>query len=161
MIKLIACIDKYNSLGINGDLIYKIKKDLKIFKEKTIGQTVVMGRNTFESINKTPLPNRKNIVISKTLPDSNDRSYTIIRDINDVFNIKHEGDLYIIGGKQIFNYFSDYYDEIHLSIIKDEYTKKYDILKSVKFDMPNLNNFTLLSKNNYEMFYINVYRRLS
>lgn len=161
MIKLIACIDKYNSLGINGDLIYRIKEDLKIFKEKTIGNTVVMGRNTFESINKIPLPNRKNVIISKTLPQPKDGSYTVLKNIEDVFNIKHEGDLCIIGGQHIFNYFSNHYDELHLSIIRGEYTKNYDISKAVKFNMPDVNNFNLISRDEYEMFYIEVYKRLS
>ena len=54
MLNLIACIDKYNSIGLNNDLIYKFKDDLHIFKQKTINNTVIMGRKTFESLNNNP-----------------------------------------------------------------------------------------------------------
>lgn len=51
------------AIGKNNELIWNIPNDLKFFKEKTIGKTVVMGANTFHSIGK-PLPQRNNIVIT-------------------------------------------------------------------------------------------------
>ncbi len=161
MLKLIACIDKYNSLGIYGDLIYKIKDDLKIFKEKTLNKTVVMGRNTFKSINYTPLPNRENIIISNTISEPKDGSFKVFKNIDDVFNIPKDVEVFITGGKNIYEYFLPYYDELHLSIIKDEFTKNYDINKSVKLNINNIKDFTLKSKEEYEMFYVCVYKRTS
>ena len=69
-INLIAAIGKNNELGYNKDLIWKIKGDLKFFKNTTIGHPVVMGRRTFESLPKV-LPQRENIVISSTMEDVN------------------------------------------------------------------------------------------
>lgn len=63
-ISIIAAIGKNNEIGKKGDLPWNMPKDLKHFKEKTLGHTVIMGRKTFESIGK-PLPKRKNIVITK------------------------------------------------------------------------------------------------
>ena len=70
MIFLIAAKDKNNVIGINNSSPWHLPDDLKRFKKITDGNTVIMGRKTFESIGK-PLPNRFNIVISKTLKQKN------------------------------------------------------------------------------------------
>lgn len=58
-------------IGKNGDMIWKLPNDFKMFKKITTscptGNTVIMGRNTFESIRRRPLPNRTNIIVSSTL----------------------------------------------------------------------------------------------
>lgn len=159
MLKLIACIDKNNSIGINNDLIYRFKKDLEIFKQKTINNIVIMGRNTFKSINNKPLPNRSNIIISKSLKNPENNSYTVFKNIDEVFNIKNDKDIFIIGGKQIYEYFENYYDELHLTIVKDEFTKEYDINSSIKLNI-DLNKFKLISSQNFEEFHIRIYKRL-
>lgn len=159
MLNLIACIDKYNSIGLNNDLIYKFKDDLHIFKQKTINNTVIMGRKTFESLNNNPLPNRENIIISKTLSESKNNSYSIFKNINDVFKILANKTVFIIGGKQIYEYFNPYYDEIHLTVVKNEFTKNYNINDSIKLNI-NLDNFKIISSQNFEKFHINIYKRL-
>lgn len=159
MLKLIACIDKFNSIGINNDLIYKFSDDLKIFKQKTINNTIVMGRKTFESLKFKPLPNRKNIIISKTLSNPIDNSYIIFQNIDDVFKINNQKNIFIIGGKQIYEYFNNYYEELHLTIVKDNFTKDYNINKSIKLNI-NLDNFKIISSKEFNKFHINVYKRL-
>lgn len=74
MFSIIVAIGNNNEIGKNNKLLWYIPEDLKKFKEITSGKTVVMGRNTFESIGGS-LPNRHNIVLSKNfylLPDNND-----------------------------------------------------------------------------------------
>lgn len=159
MLKLIACIDKFNSIGINNDLIYKFSDDLKIFKQKTINNTIVMGRKTFESLKFKPLPNRKNIIISKTLSNPIDNSYIIFQNIDDVFKINNQKNIFIIGGKQIYEYFNNYYEELHLTIVKGNFTKDYNINKSIKLNI-NLDNFKIISSKEFNKFHINVYKRL-
>lgn len=130
-----------------------------IFKEKTLNNIVVMGRNTFESIGCKPLPNRDNIIISSTLNNKADKSYVVFNDIKDVLKLKTNKDIYIIGGKSIYEYFIDFYDELHISLIKDEHTKNYDVNQAVKLNLP-LNKFKLISSQEHELFFINVYKRL-
>ena len=62
---LIAAVDKNLAIGKNGQIPWKIKEDLKFFKEKTEGTSIIMGRSTFDSIGR-PLPNRKNIVMTRS-----------------------------------------------------------------------------------------------
>ena len=160
MLKLIACIDQYNSIGIKNDLIYRYKEDLKIFREKTINNIIAMGRKTFESIGSKPLYNRKNIVISKKLLTPKDNSFTVFNNINDILKLSKEKSVFIIGGKQIYEYFIPYYDELHITHIKASFTKAYNINDSLKINI-NLNNFKIISSQNFEQFHINIYKRLN
>lgn len=64
MFSLIVAIGKNNGIGKNNQLLWHIPEDLKNFKKITTGKTVIMGRNTYESIGR-PLPNRVNIVLSR------------------------------------------------------------------------------------------------
>lgn len=63
-ISAIVAIGPSNGIGMGSDLLWRIKEDLKFFKETTTGHVVVMGRKTFESIGR-PLPNRENIVVTQ------------------------------------------------------------------------------------------------
>lgn len=64
VLSLIAAMDQNHIIGIQNRLPWHLPADLKHFKQLTIGKPIVMGRTTFESIGK-PLPNRRNIVISR------------------------------------------------------------------------------------------------
>lgn len=65
-VSIIAAVAKNLALGYENKLIYRLPDDMKRFKALTTGHTVVMGRNTFNSLPKGALPNRRNIVLSRT-----------------------------------------------------------------------------------------------
>lgn len=100
---LIAAIDKNNAIGFNNQLIYHLPNDLKRFKNITSGHTVLMGRKTFESLPKGALPNRRNIILSKSL----DKPYPnteICSSIEQAIELcQGEDKIFIIGGEQIYN----------------------------------------------------------
>ena len=62
---LIAAVDKNLAIGKNGKIPWHIKEDLLFFQKNTLNTAMIMGRSTFDSIGK-PLPNRKNIVMTKS-----------------------------------------------------------------------------------------------
>ena len=66
MINIIAAVAKDRAIGFQNKLIYWLPNDLKRFKSLTTGHTIIMGRNTFLSLPKGALPNRRNIVLSHT-----------------------------------------------------------------------------------------------
>ena len=66
MITIIAAVAKNRAIGFQNKLIYWLPNDLKRFKALTIGHTIIMGRNTFLSLPKGALPNRRNIVLSRS-----------------------------------------------------------------------------------------------
>lgn len=66
-ISLIACIAQNGAIGFHNHLLYPIRKDMQRFKTLTTGHTVIMGRMTYLSLPNGPLPNRRNIIVSKTM----------------------------------------------------------------------------------------------
>ena len=111
---LIVALCKNNGIGKNGDIPWKITKDLKYFKDvtsfnKTSGENVViMGRKTWESIPEKfkPLSNRINIVLSKTLSDTSLKDYNntfVYKSLNDVLSMSYQkSNIFVIGGGQIY-----------------------------------------------------------
>ena len=69
MISIIAAVDRHMGIGYENKLLFWLPNDLKRFKALTTGNTIIMGRKTFESLPKGALPNRRNIVLS-TRPDT-------------------------------------------------------------------------------------------
>ena len=67
MINVIAAVAKNRAIGNDNKLIYWLPNDLKRFKALTTGHTIIMGRNTFDSLPKGALPNRRNVVLSRSV----------------------------------------------------------------------------------------------
>ncbi len=67
MISMIAAVDSRLAIGFRNELLYWLPNDLKRFKALTTSHTIIMGRATFESFPKGALPNRRNVVLSRTL----------------------------------------------------------------------------------------------
>ena len=66
MVSIIAAVAKNRAIGFKNKLIYWLPNDLKRFKALTTGHTIIMGRNTFLSLPKGALPNRRNIVLTRS-----------------------------------------------------------------------------------------------
>ena len=115
MINIIAAIGKNGELGLNNQLLWHLKEDMKYFKETTMGYIVVMGRKTFESIGK-PLPNRENIVLSRSNLNING-----VKIVNDPYKIlEYNEKVFIIGGESIYRFFLPYADNLYLTEIDEE-----------------------------------------
>src|SRR5690606_26492450 len=97
-------------------LPWHLPSDLKFFKEVTTGKNIVMGRRTWESLPKKPLPNRNNIVISS----SKQEVETFDNLSSCVEKYKNE-DLYVIGGAVLYNTAMDIADELIISRIPGYY----------------------------------------
>jgi dihydrofolate reductase len=114
--KLIIACDPKGGIGYNGKLPWsKIEGDLPRFKELTTGKTVVMGRNTWDSLPKKPLPNRVNYVFSRNALDG---AITL----SDPIFLESVKDGWVIGGAKVVETCWDLIDEIHLSRTFAEYT---------------------------------------
>lgn len=114
-ISIIAAVGKNLELGKNNDLIWHFKEDMRFFKETTTGHTVVMGRKTFESLPKA-LPNRRNIVISSN-PDYVAEGAEVVTDINDIYSLAENDEVFIIGGGKIYSRFVNDADKLYLTEI--------------------------------------------
>ena len=117
MITMVAACSSNRVIGKENKLIWRVPGDLKRFKEMTTGQTVVMGRKTYESIGK-PLPNRTNVILSRDT-DLKIDGCLISSDLEDVLNTYPNA--FIIGGEEIYRQCMNYADSISLTLINKEF----------------------------------------
>lgn len=127
MIILIAAHGNDRVIGNNNALPWHIKEDLKLFKELTVGRTIVMGRKTYESVGA--LPNRKTIVISRTMTSNTD--VMVFPTLNDVITHMGNDDIIIVGGESIYQQSLPLADVLIITHIQgefdgDTYFPKYD-----------------------------------
>ncbi len=124
MIKIIAAVGKNLELGKNNGLIWRLPGDLRFFKEQTEGLTVVMGRNTFNSLPKK-LPNRKHLVLTdvddfnKSVDDV-DIYYNLQDLVEAVKKLAETTSVFIIGGASVYKQFVEYAEEILLTEVDAE-----------------------------------------
>lgn len=122
--KAIVAVDLNWGIGYDGRLLQIIPEDMKFFKTQTIGNVVVMGRETFETLpGKAPLKDRINIVLSRNKNFTNDR--VIICNSVEVTLEKLKkypsDNIFIIGGESIYKEFLPYCNEIYLTKIQSKY----------------------------------------
>lgn len=122
MISIIVAMTKDKVIGRNGTLPWKISADLIHFKKTTLNKPVIMGRKTFDSLQHKPLPNRKNIVISSTLPPKNTTNLVIVSNKEEALEQAHNfPEIMIIGGSKIYEMFLPVADKMYISFIKENY----------------------------------------
>ncbi|MFK5883818.1 MAG: dihydrofolate reductase [Candidatus Izemoplasma sp.] len=124
MVSIIVAISKNNVIGYKNKMPWHYKEDLAYFKKTTLNHTVLMGSNTFKSIlsylNK-PLPKRVSVVASKS-----GYNYPGIKTINNVAeyvsNFPKDEELFVIGGKMIYDLTIDLADRLYITHINQEFT---------------------------------------
>lgn len=103
---IITACTKNLVIGKEGRIPWNIPADLKFFKEVTLNHPVIMGRKTWESLPKKPLPERLNIVISKTLPQIKSDDLWIVNSLKAAIDAASyedpNGEAFIMGGEQIY-----------------------------------------------------------
>ena len=118
MISIIAAVAKNRAIGFENKLLYWLPNDLKRFKALTTGHTIIMGRNTFESLPKGALPNRRNVVLSRTTKELlGCEVYPTLKDA--LQSCKPEEDIYIIGGARVYEQAIKFADRLCLTEIDD------------------------------------------
>lgn len=112
MIIGIVAVAKNNAIGKDGKLPWHYSADLKFFKETTSGHAVMMGFNTWRAIGK-PLPNRLNIVLSRSAHLENDANLLFLRSMDQVVELSKylNCDSFIIGGAKTYAEFADVIDK--------------------------------------------------
>ena len=136
MIAAIVAVDSNWGIGYNGDLLESIPADLKHFKEITSGHTIIMGRKTWDSLPKKPLPNRTNIILSReygiTFDTNTQIGYMNLKWLYRMLeNVDADKEIYVIGGGQIYKELLSLCDRIYV-------TKIYKEHENVDTYFPNL-----------------------
>lgn len=120
MISIVVAAAQNNAIGYKNQLLWRMPADLKFFKDKTSGHTVIMGRKTYESVGK-PLPNRRNIIITRQ-HDYQVEGAEVVHSVDEALalcDLKDE--IFIVGGAEIYNMVMDRCDRIYLTLIYGEF----------------------------------------
>lgn len=124
MISLIVAVSSNGVIGKENKLPWgKLPADMKHFRDKTLGKTVLMGRKTYESIGK-PLEGRTNIVLSRSTLESgakyffeSDKDLIVTQELDVIYKFAKAGEVVIIGGEEIYKQFANMADIIYLTEI--------------------------------------------
>lgn len=115
---LIAAMTPDRVIGTNNQMPWHIPEDFQHFKRTTLGHAIVMGRKTFESIGGKPLPKRKNIVVSRSMPPV--KGIDVCRTLEDALAkaASYGSETFICGGEDIYRQTLPLADRMILSIVE-------------------------------------------
>lgn len=160
-ISIISALSDNFVIGNQGDLPWHIPEDFKIFKEITKGKPVIMGRKTWESLPKKPLPGRLNIVISREpsfwIPEA-----LVSQSLEDAISLASKKqpeieEIIIIGGAQIYKQAldSNIVDTLYLSQVKGEYDG------DTFFPEFNLKKFKIFNQREFKEFTFKEFQKIN
>ena len=152
-----VAISRNYVIGNKGQIPWRIKGEQKRFKELTTGNTIIMGRRSFQEIGR-PLPKRRNIVITRQ-PISIE-GCDVVHSLEEVLALAAEEEIFIIGGSQIYEQALPYADRLCLTTVHKAYEG------DASFPEWNRSEWELISSQRYERgeefdspFTIEEYRR--
>ena len=132
---IIVAVSEDWGIGCNGELLFKIKEDMQMFKSTTLNKVVIMGHDTFKSLPKAnrPLKDRTNIVLSrdKTLAITGVQVCNSLEELHELINQYKKDDIFIIGGESIYNQLLDsctvaYVTKIQATSLTDKFFPNLD-----------------------------------
>ncbi len=152
MISIIVAIADNRAIGKNNDLLWHIPADLKRFKRITSGHPVIMGRRTYESLPKRPLPNRRNIVITD-IPGERFEGCEMAYSIDEAAALCHPGDEnFVMGGASVYRQFLPITDRLYLTVVHKAFEgdvffpeidfSKWKLMESEHFPPDEVNSFS-------------------
>jgi dihydrofolate reductase len=120
-ISIIVAVAKNNAIGKDNKLLWHLSEDLKRFKRLTTGHYIIMGKNTYYSLPKRPLPNRTHIVLTDVSGEQIDdciMAYSIEQAIEKM-DSKNEN--FIIGGASIYKQFLPHANKLYITWVHEEF----------------------------------------
>lgn len=158
MVSLIVAHANQNVIGFKGDMPWSLPADLKGLKKHTTGNTIVMGRKTFETLGR-PLPNRRNVVLT-TDENFKAEGVDVIHSIDDIKDLS--GKVFIFGGSTIYEQTMHLIDEMYITVIDETFAG------DTFFPAYDLNDWTIESseegiaddKNRYPHKFLHLTREL-
>jgi dihydrofolate reductase len=115
MISIIVAVSEDWGIGKDNELLWHISEDLKRFKKLTSGNAVIMGKKTWESLPRRPLPGRKNIVLTDDPNESIENSVTAYSIDDALDKCGPAEEIFIIGGGSIYRQFMPIADRLFIT----------------------------------------------
>ena len=120
MIIMIAAAAENNALGKDNKIVWHLPNDFKRFKTLTLGHYIIMGRKTFESLEK-PLPNRTHIIITRQQNYKADGCIIVDSMKKALESCPKDKDSFIIGGGEIYNLGMPYADKLEITRVHESF----------------------------------------
>lgn len=164
-INIIVAYSSNLAIGKDNNLLWHLADDMAFFKQQTNGKTVVMGKNTYLSLPKKfrPLPNRKNVVISRQEPIEEHENLIWYKSLEEAISAlkKTEDEVYIIGGGTIYEQAlpmanTVYATEVKVDIDGDTYFPKLNYEEWIR---EVLHSFSKNEKNEYDFEVVRYHRK--
>ncbi|MCM1311326.1 MAG: dihydrofolate reductase [Bacteroides sp.] len=119
-LSIIVAIAGNNAIGLDNKLIYWLPNDMKRFRLLTTGNTIIMGRKTFESLPKGALPNRRNIVLSRTAAKDAFPGAECFATLDEALEAcRNQEEVFVIGGASVYGQALPFADRLCLTRIDD------------------------------------------
>ncbi|MCL2295379.1 MAG: dihydrofolate reductase [Spirochaetes bacterium] len=158
-ISIIVAMTKNRVIGCENKLPWHIPEDLKLFKQVTMGNIILMGRKTYDSIGK-PLPGRKNFVVTRQASESSAAQYEpgkvyYFKSLEDAIqaSFRTDGTPFIIGGASVYEQALPFAQILYISLIKKDYAG------DTYFPEFNLAEWNIIEEKDFTDFTLNVYTR--
>jgi dihydrofolate reductase len=169
MISLVVACDENGLIGDGNKLPWHLPADMKHFRELTLGKNVLMGRKTYESLGEKTLPQRKNIILSRTITPNyeyffqGDKDLLVINNIDEVIRLFRGLDIYVIGGAEIYRQFMNFADIIYMTQVHGEFSGDtyfpLDLLDYRDWDEVDTKLYEADENNSYSMTFRTLQRR--
>lgn len=169
-LKMIVCCDAEYGIGKNASLPWNIPSEMKLFKDKTIGNKnncVIMGKNTFMSIPEKyrPLSQRHNVILTRdySLQETyeNDTHVSVLNNPDDIltfYQLTQYENYWIIGGKMLYEFILNHHvsllDDIHISFIPHVYE-----CDTYLYIEPYLEGFHIIEDTKYKLFHHKIFHK--
>ena len=117
-------MDESRVIGLHGGIPWHIPGEQKRFKELTMGQTVLMGRKTYESLppKVRPLPGRKNVIVTRDPAYMAEADVEVCHDVVERLREAPEDEnIWIIGGAEIYSATLRFWDELYLTVVNGKH----------------------------------------
>ncbi len=153
-ISVLVAVAQNGVIGKDNQLLWKLSDDLKLFKKRTLGHTVIMGRKTFDSIGK-PLPGRLNLIISRN-PHLQIEGATVASSLEEAIRLAStltdKNEIFIIGGQKIYELAPPFATRIYLTRVHadPEGDAFFDLSPYKNWKITDSVHFEASEKNEYD-----------
>ena len=152
-ISIIAAVADNYAIGKSNNLPWYLPADLKHFKELTTGHAVVMGKRTFQSLPKGPLPNRKNIVLTSGMSEGVNEGYYEADSFEDALYLcENEQQVFIIGGATVYEHCLHKANTLYITWVHENFFTADTFFPQINFD-----EWTEVSREDFEADSKNLY----
>lgn len=145
MISIIVAVSEDWGIGKNNELLWNISEDLKRFKSLTTGNTIIMGKKTWESLPRRPLPGRRNIVLTDNTKEIIEGAVTCYSIEDAVSKCSREEEVFIIGGGSIYRQFMPVADKLYITHVRSKAPA------DIYFPVIDLNIWKVAEKEDFEV----------